>query len=257
MWSISKATIKRTAPIRPGMAKSKTIERYVDRRRRPLHLRQPDGKEPQQWREGQQWRERHQWQERQDWHGWQEWNEWVQIYWAAKSLYKFLCQSVDGFFWRGEFRVQTFANVVHATAGEDRTPHCTHQRTCVGSRWFEHSSLYFLKSLLVVTCFIETCLVSLTLLLFLTTLVTESGTTCADPLGGSLFGRRAEQIPFHVMSQKTWSISPASKRRLPSLQGRTASPPTSMTFPPLLRLTSQKPLKQDSWLHHCSRRSEK
>ena len=93
--------------------------------------------------------------------------------------------------------------------------------------------------------------------LFLTTLVTESGTTCADPLGGSLFGRRAEQIPFHVMSQKTWSISPASTRRLPSLQGRTASPPTSMTFPPLLRLTSQKPLKQDSWLHHCSRRSEK
>ena len=78
--------------------RSLKLLRDVDRRRRPLHLRQPDGKESQQWPEGQQWRERHQWQERQDWHGWQEWNEWVQIYLAAKSLYKFLCQSVDVFF---------------------------------------------------------------------------------------------------------------------------------------------------------------
>ena len=59
------------------------------------------------------------------------------------------------------------------------------------------------------------------------------------------------------ISPKTWSRSPASTHRLTSLQGRTASPPTLMTFLPLLRLTSKKPLMQDSWLHHCLRRSEK
>ena len=78
---------------------------------------------PQQWEETQQWEERHQWQERQDWHGWQEWYELVEISWVAKSLCKFLCQSVD--FFCCTCRVQTSANVMHATAGEDRTPHGT------------------------------------------------------------------------------------------------------------------------------------
>ena len=58
-------------------------------------------------------------------------------------------------------------------------------------------SLYFLKSHLVVTCFNRILLgVPGHPPLLRTTLVTDSGTTCADPRSGSLFGRMAEQSPI-------------------------------------------------------------
>ena len=72
---------------------------------------------------------------------------------CQSHFYKCLCQSVDVFLWT--FQVQTLSNVVHATGGEDRTPHRTQhthiflvarhgaqlfrilrftQCTCIGSR---------------------------------------------------------------------------------------------------------------------------
>ena len=61
-----------------------------------------------------------------------------------------------------------------------------------------------------------------------------------------------------VMSPRASSKSAVSTRRSTSPRERTASTLTSMTSPPqLLHLRSRRPWKWNSWLHHCSLRSEK
>ena len=130
----------------------------VEHRRRRHRHRQPHGGIPPKWHE------RYQWQERQDgMDGTNGTNE----YRFLESPNHFANFFVSHPFFVWTFRVQTLANVVHATRCEDGTRHRTHHRRTFFScaRHFinahalaqdERSSLHFLKSHLVVTCFIAT-----------------------------------------------------------------------------------------------------
>ena len=78
--------------------------------------------------------------------------------------------------------------------------------------------------------------------LFPAILVTESGTTCADPRRGSWFGWMAEQSP----------LTSYEPNRLIEI----SSQHTPINFPARFGGLSQKPIVRDSWLHNCLHRRE-
>ena len=182
------ATIQRTAAIRLGVAKLKIIERFMDRKRHPFHLRQLGGN-PYCGKNDINGKN-----DKIDTGGRSGTNEYSFLEPPSHFANVFASQSIV-FWFVIEFRVQTSAIVVHATQGEDRTRHRTHNRRTFFScaRHFINAYAFAQDELSIRVCIVSkvilSSLVSFQLArcdhppLFPTTLVTESGTTCADPWG--------------------------------------------------------------------------
>ena len=155
--------------------------------------------------------------ERQDWHEWQE-KERMSTDFLSRQVILYISLSVSR--WKkkkisctdiseyparnGEWRQNVSSHVRQTSIFFVRAT--LHQRTCVDIRWVDHSSLRFLKSHLVVICFIVTYSMSL-IFLFAFLLRCERNQTQPASIHGTIHGLSEwlNRVLSHLWSQTSRS----------------------------------------------------